>query len=145
MFNFEDELAKYNLTQKITVPIEYEQVDYKNIDKIKEKASKALEDGKFVTQNAILSIDLDSTSTENIDKQLSSLSDALSYIRKNNDGVLNIDSSEVQNALNILNALYAQKRKLADEKFDSMDLSGMDKSLSSAIEKLHEFQKELVL
>ena len=69
------------------------------------------------------------------------MSDALSYIRKNNDGVLNIDSSEVQNALNILNALYAQKRKLADEKFNSMDLSGMDKSLSSAIEKLHEFQQ----
>lgn len=137
----EDETIKALEGQKITVPIEYEQVDYKNIDKIKEKASKALEDGKFVTQNAILSIDLDSTSTENIDKQLSSLSDALSYIRKNNDGVLNIDSSEVQNALNILNALYAQKRKLADEKFDSMDLSGMDKSLSSAIEKLHEFQQ----
>ena len=137
----EDETIKALEGQKITVPIEYEQVDYKNIDKIKEKASKALEDGKFVTQNAILSIDLDSTSTENIDKQLLSLSDALSYIRKNNDGVLNIDSSEVQNALNILNALYAQKRKLADEKFDSMDLSGMDKSLSSAIEKLHEFQQ----
>lgn len=137
----EDETIKALEGQKITVPIEYEQVDYKNIDKIKEKASKALEDGKFVTKNAILSIDLDSTSTENIDKQLSSLSDALSYIRKNNDGVLNIDSSEVQNALNILNALYAQKRKLADEKFDSMDLSGMDKSLSSAIEKLHEFQQ----
>lgn len=137
----EDETIKALEGQKITVPIEYEQVDYKNIDKIKEKASKALEDGKFVTQNAILSIDLDSTSTENIDKQLSSLSDALSYIRKNNDGVLNIDSSEVQNALNILNALYAQKRKLADEKFDSMDLSGMDKSLSSAIEKLHELQQ----
>ena len=137
----EDETIKALEGQKITVPIEYEQVDYKNIDKIKEKASKALEDGKFVTQNAILSIDLDSTSTENIDKQLSSLSDTLSYIRKNNDGVLNIDSSEVQNALNILNALYAQKRKLADEKFDSMDLSGMDKSLSSAIEKLHEFQQ----
>lgn len=137
----EDETIKELEGQKITVPIEYEQVDYKNIDKIKEKASKALEDGKFVTQNAILSIDLDSTSTENIDKQLSSLSDALSYIRKNNDGVLNIDSSEVQNALNILNALYAQKRKLADEKFNSMDLSGMDKSLSSAIEKLHEFQQ----
>lgn len=137
----EDETIKALEGQKITVPIEYEQIDYKNIDKIKEKASKALEDGKFVTQNAILSIDLDSTSTENIDKQLSSLSDALSYIRKNNDGVLNIDSSEVQNALNILNALYAQKRKLADEKFDSMDLSGMDKSLSSAIEKLHEFQQ----
>ena len=136
-----DETIKALEGQKITVPIEYEQVDYKNIDKIKEKASKALEDGKFVTKNAILSIDLDSTSTENIDKQLSSLSDALSYIRKNNDGVLNIDSSEVQNALNILNALYAQKRKLADEKFDSMDLSGMDKSLSSAIEKLHEFQQ----
>lgn len=137
----EDETINALEGQKITVPIEYEQVDYKNIDKIKEKASKALEDGKFVTQNAILSIDLDSTSTENIDKQLSSLSDALSYIRKNNDGVLNIDSSEVQNALNILNALYAQKRKLADEKFNSMDLSGMDKSLSSAIEKLHEFQQ----
>lgn len=137
----EDETIKALEGQKITVPIEYEQVDYKNIDKIKEKASKALEAGKFVTKNAILSIDLDSTSTENIDKQLSSLSDALSYIRKNNDGVLNIDSSEVQNALNILNALYAQKRKLADEKFDSMDLSGMDKSLSSAIEKLHEFQQ----
>lgn len=137
----EDETIKALEGQKITVPIEYEQVDYKNIDKIKEKASKALEDGKFVTQNAILSIDLDSTSTENIDKQLSSLSDALSYIRKNNDGVLNIDSSEVQNALNILNALYAQKRKLADEKFNSMNLSGMDKSLSSAIEKLHEFQQ----
>lgn len=137
----EDETIKALEGQKITVPIEYEQVDYKNIDKIKEKASKALEDGKFVTKNAILSIDLDSTSTENIDKQLLSLSDALSYIRKNNDGVLNIDSSEVQNALNILNALYAQKRKLADEKFDSMDLSGMDKSLSSAIEKLHEFQQ----
>ena len=137
----EDETIKALEGQKITVPIEYEQVDYKNIDKIKEKASKALEDGKFVTKNAILSIDLDSTSKENIDKQLSSLSDALSYIRKNNDGVLNIDSSEVQNALNILNALYAQKRKLADEKFDSMDLSGMDKSLSSAIEKLHEFQQ----
>lgn len=137
----EDETIKELEGQKITVPIEYEQVDYKNIDKIKEKASKALEDGKFVTQNAILSIDLDSTSTENIDKQLLSLSDALSYIRKNNNGVLNIDSSEVQNALNILNALYAQKRKLADEKFDSMDLSGMDKSLSSAIEKLHEFQQ----
>lgn len=137
----EDETIKALEGQKITVPIEYEQVDYKNIDKIKEKASKALEDGKFVTKNAILSIDLDSTSTENIDKQLSSLSDALSYIRKNNDGVLNIDSSEVQNALNILNALYAQKRKLADEKFNSMDLSGMDKSLSSAIEKLHEFQQ----
>ena len=137
----EDETIKALEGQKITVPIEYEQVDYKNIDKIKEKASKALEDGKFVTKNAILSIDLDSTSTENIDKQLSSLSDALSYIRKNNDGVLNIDSSEVQNALNILNALYAQKRKLADEKFDSMDLSGMDKSLSSAIEKLHKFQQ----
>ena len=136
-----DETIKALEGQKITVPIEYEQVDYKNIDKIKEKASKALEDGKFVTKNAILSIDLDSTSTENIDKQLSSLSDALSYIRKNNDEVLNIDSSEVQNALNILNALYAQKRKLADEKFDSMDLSGMDKSLSSAIEKLHEFQQ----
>ena len=136
-----DETIKALEGQKITVPIEYEQVDYKNIDKIKEKASKALEDGKFVTKNAILSIDLDSTSTENIDKQLLSLSDALSYIRKNNDGVLNIDSSEVQNALNILNALYAQKRKLADEKFDSMDLSGMDKSLSSAIEKLHEFQQ----
>lgn len=137
----EDETIKALEGQKITVPIEYEQVDYKNIDKIKEKASKALEDGKFVTKNAILSIDLDSTSTENVDKQLSSLSDALSYIRKNNDGVLNIDSSEVQNALNILNALYAQKRKLADEKFNSMDLSGMDKSLSSAIEKLHEFQQ----
>jgi hypothetical protein len=137
----EDETIKALEGQKITVPIEYEQVDYKNIDKIKEKASKALEDGKFVTKNAILSIDLDSTSTENVDKQLSSLSDALSYIRKNNDGVLNIDSSEVQNALNILNALYAQKRKLADEKFNSVDLSGMDKSLSSAIEKLHEFQQ----
>lgn len=137
----EDETIKALEGQKITVPIEYEQVDYKNIDKIKEKASKALEDGKFVTKNAILSIDLDSTSTENVDKQLSSLSDALSYIRKNNDGVLNIDSSEVQNALNILNALYAQKRKLADENFNSMDLSGMDKSLSSAIEKLHEFQQ----
>lgn len=137
----EDETINALEGQKITVPIEYEQVDYKNIDEIKEKASKALEDGKFVTQNAILSIDLDSTSTENIDKQLLSLSDALSYIRKNNDGVLNIDSSEVQNALNILNALYAQKRKLADEKFNSMDLSGMDKSLSSAIEKLHEFQQ----
>lgn len=137
----EDETIKALEGQKITVPIKYEQVDYKNIDKIKEKASKALEDGKFVTKNAILSIDLDSTSTENVDKQLSSLSDALSYIRKNNDGVLNIDSSEVQNALNILNALYAQKRKLADEKFNSVDLSGMDKSLSSAIEKLHEFQQ----
>lgn len=137
----EDETIKALEGQKITVPIEYEQVDYKNIDKIKEKASKALEDGKFVTKNAILSIDLDSTSTENVDKQLSSLSDALSYIRKNNDGVLNIDSSEVQNALNILNAFYAQKRKLADEKFNSVDLSGMDKSLSSAIEKLHEFQQ----
>lgn len=136
-----DAVTKELESKKVTIPIEYEQINYKNIDKIKEKASKALENGKFKTGNAILSIDLDTKSTENVDRQLGSLTDAISYIRKNNDGVLDIDSKEVQNALNLMNALYAQKRKLSDEKFGSMDLTGMDKSLSSAIGKLQEFQQ----
>lgn len=136
-----DAVTKELESKRVTIPIEYEQVDYKNTDKIKEKASKALENGKFKTGNAILSIDLDTESTESVERQLGSLTDAISYIRKNNDGVLDIDSKEVQNALNLMNALYAQKRKLSDEKFGSMDLTGMDKSLSSAIEKLQEFQQ----
>lgn len=136
-----DEVTKELESKRVTIPIEYEQVNYKNIDKIKEKASKALENGKFKTGNSILSIDLDTESTDSVNRQLSSLTDSISYIRKNNDGVLDIDSKEVQNALNLMNALYAQKRKLSDEKFGSMDLTGMDKSLSSAIGKLQEFQQ----
>ena len=129
--------------KRITIPVEYEKVNYDNIDGVKEQAKKVLKDndGKLVTNNAILSINLDTSNVKDVDTQLQSVTDALEYVRKNSDGVLNFDSTEVKNAVQVMNALYAQKRKLADEKFNSMDLSGMDESLSSALEKLHEFQK----
>lgn len=129
--------------KRITIPVEYEKVNYDNIDGVKEQAKKVLKDndGKLVTNNAILSINLDTSNVKDVDTQLQSVTDALEYVRKNSDGVLNFDSTEVKNAVQVMNALYAQKRKLADEKFDSMDLSGMDESLSSALGKLHEFQK----
>lgn len=129
--------------KRITIPVEYEKVNYDNIDGVKEQAKKVLKDndGKLVTNNAILSINLDTSNVKDVDTQLQSVTDALEYVRKNSDGVLNFDSTEVKNAIQVMNALYAQKRKLADEKFDSMDLSGMDESLSSALGKLHEFQK----
>lgn len=136
-----DETVQELETQKITIPVEYQTVDYDDVKGEIKKGQDALQNGYLVANNKHFKINLDTTDVNDLDKQIDKVDKAFEYLRSNNGGALNFDTTDVKDAINVLNALYVQKRKVADEKFDSMDLSGMDESLSSAIDKLHQFQQ----
>lgn len=116
------------------------EIDYSNIDKLKSKA----EESKETVQDLInqtkdpIKLNLDSDNVRNIDNQISAVSSVLKGLQDEN-GVIDITTEGAQSAIDILNALYAQKNQLTGEILMSIDTSQLDGDVAVVIGKLQEF------
>ena len=116
------------------------EIDYSNIDELKSKAEeskKSIQDLINQSQNPI-KINFDSDSVRNIDNQISAVSSILKGLQDEN-GVIDITTEGAQNAIDVLNALYAQRNQLTGEILMSIDTSQLEDDVSVVIGKLQEF------
>ena len=83
--------------------------------------------------------------TENLDSIESQLEDAKSILdgMRGEDGTLNMDSSEVQNAIYLVEFLLNRKHELANSTLMSIDTTEADRDIANAIELLREYQEAL--
>lgn len=116
------------------------EIDYSNIDKLKSKA----EESKETVQDLInqtkdpIKLNLDSDNVRNIDNQISAVSTVLKGLQDEN-GVIDITTEGAQSAIDILNALYAQRNQLTGEILMSIDTSQLEGDVAVVIGKLQEF------
>ena len=130
---FVDVLNDMNLIGKF-------EIDYSNIDELKSKAVES----KDTVQDLInqtkdpIKLNFDSDNVRNIDNQISAVSSVLKGLQDEN-GVIDITTEGAQEAINVLNALYAQKNQLTGEILMSIDTSQLDGDVAEVIGKLQEF------
>lgn len=122
-------------------PVETE-VNYKsNVDELKEKASAVIDDvQKMTSELSPVSLDLESTDTDNIKKQIEVVEAALMGFR-DKKGVVDISTEGAQEAIDVLNALYAQKSLVSGQVLMSIDTSKLEGDVANVIAKLQEFQQ----
>lgn len=116
-------------------------IDYSNIDRLKEKASASLSEVQDMVNQTItpIHLDLDSNSVSNLDLQIATVMSTLTSLQDEN-GQIDISTPGAQEAINVLNALYAQKQQVSGAVLMSIDTSQLDGAVSSVIGKLQEFQ-----
>lgn len=116
-------------------------IDYSNIDQLKEKASASLSEVQDMVNQTItpIHLDLDSNSVSNLDLQIATVMSTLMSLQDEN-GQIDISTPGAQEAINVLNALYAQKQQVSGAVLMSIDTSQLDGAVSSVIGKLQEFQ-----
>lgn len=115
-------------------------VDYSKLDELKEKAEESLSSvQELVSRNSTVELNLDSGNIQNIGDQINGVQYALQGLQ-DEDGTINMDSSQVQACLSVMDALYAQKLQLEGGIIMSVDTSGLDDGLATAISTLQEFQ-----
>ena len=116
-------------------------IDYSNIDQLKEKASASLSEVQDMVNQTItpIHLDLDSNSVSNLDLQIATVMSTLTSLQDEN-GQIDISTPGAQEAINVLNALYAQKQQVSGAVLMSIDTSQLDGAVSSVIGKLQEFQ-----
>lgn len=115
-------------------------IDYSNLDGLKSEARDALSTVQDLVNetSSPIQLNLDSSNLRNIDDQISMVSSVLKDLR-NEDGIVDISTPGAQEAINVLNALYAQKNQLTGKILMSVDTSQLDSDVSTVISKLQEF------
>ena len=115
-------------------------IDYSDLDELKSKANDSL----AVVQDLVnetsspMKLNLDNGNLRNVENQISIVSSVLKDL-KNEDGIIDISTPGAQEAINVLNALYAQKNQLTGEILMSVDTSKLDGDVAEVIGKLQEF------
>lgn len=131
----EEEFEKELNVEPVTLDI-----DYSNLDELKSKANDSL----AVVQDLVnktsspMKLNIDNGNLRNIDNQISAVSSVLKGLQDEN-GVIDITTEGAQEAINVLNALYAQKNQLTGEILMSVDTSQLDGDVAEVIGKLQEF------
>lgn len=112
-------------------------VDYTDLDSLKEKANESL---KSVQELVSIKIDLDSNNLDNIQSQIDAISSAFMNLR-NEDGVVDIHAEGAEELMDTLHALYAQKMSVAGDLVLRLPTEQLDGDIASVITKLQEFQQ----
>ena len=116
-------------------------VDLSQLDDLKSKAQESLSSvQEMVSEISTVDIDLDSLDVDDINSQISAVQSVL-YGLRNEDGTIDIETEGVQDAINVLNALYAQKEAVSGSVIMSVDTSGLDSDVGAVITKLQEFHQ----
>ena len=116
-------------------------IDLSRIDEIKDAAQEyvgSVQD--MVSEISSVEIDLNSDDLYDIDSQINAVQEVL-YGLRNEDGTIDIETEGVQDAINVLNALYAQKEAVSGSVIMSVDTSGLDSDVGAVITKLQEFHQ----
>ena len=116
-------------------------VDLSQLDDLKSKAQESLSSvQEMVSEISTVDINLDSLDVDDINSQISAVQSVL-YGLRNEDGTIDIETEGVQDAINVLNALYAQKEAVSGSVIMSVDTSGLDSDVGAVITKLQEFHQ----
>ena len=116
-------------------------VDLSQLDDLKSKAQESLSSvQEMVSEISTVDINLDSLDVDDINSQISAVQSVL-YGLRNEDGTIDIETEGVQDAINVLNALYAQKEAVSGSIIMSVDTSGLDSDVGAVITKLQEFHQ----
>ena len=116
-------------------------VDLSQLDDLKGKAQESLSSvQEMVSEISTVDINLDSLDIDDINSQISAVQSVL-YGLRNEDGTIDIETEGVQDAINVLNALYAQKEAVSGSIIMSVDTSGLDSDVGAVITKLQEFHQ----
>ena len=116
-------------------------VDLSQLDDLKGKAQESLSSvQEMVSEISTVDINLDSLDVDDINSQISAVQSVL-YGLRNEDGTIDIETEGVQDAINVLNALYAQKEAVSGSVIMSVDTSGLDSDVGAVITKLQEFHQ----
>lgn len=116
-------------------------VDLSQLDDLKDKAQESLSSvQEMVSEISTVDINLDSLDVDDINSQISAVQSVL-YGLRNEDGTIDIKTEGVQDAINVLNALYAQKEAVSGSVIMSVDTSGLDSDVGAVITKLQEFHQ----
>lgn len=117
-------------------------VDFSNVDDLKSKAQESLGTVQELVNETMspMSLNLESDNLRNIENQISSVKSALINMRSE-DGQIDISTPGAQEAINVLNALYAQKQQVSGAVLMSVDTSQLEGDLATVVGKLQEFQQ----
>lgn len=114
-------------------------IDLSKTDELKDAAQEyvgSVQD--MVSEISTVKIDLDSDDLYDIDSQINAVQEVL-YGLRNEDGTIDIETEGVQEAINVLNGLYAQKAAVSGSIIMSIDTSALDSDVGIVISKLQEF------
>lgn len=118
-------------------------VDYSDLSGLREQAENSLSTVQSIIDKATtskISLDLDNGNLRNIDTQIETVKNALSSLQ-NENGEIDISTPGAQEAISVLNALYAQRQNLTGEVIMSIDTSKLDGDVQTVISKLQEFHQ----
>ena len=112
-----------------------------NIDSLKEEAQSVLSDVQdMLDPLSNVHLNLDSDDVFDIQDQINAIVFSLHNLAQQNDGEIDITTPGAQEAISVLNALYAQKEQVSGEVLMSVDTSQIEGDVATVIGKLQEFQ-----
>ena len=112
-----------------------------NIDSLKEEAQLVLSDVQdMLDPLSNVHLNLDSDDVFDIQDQINAIVFSLHNLAQQNGGEIDITTPGAQEAISVLNALYAQKEQVSGEVLMSVDTSQIEGDVATVIGKLQEFQ-----
>lgn len=112
-----------------------------NIDSLKEEAQSVLSDVQdMIDPLSGIKLNLDSDNVFDIQEQIGAIVNSLHNLSEQNGGQIDITTPGAQEAISVLNALYAQKEQVSGEVLMSVDTSQIEGDVATVIGKLQEFQ-----